>query len=280
LMKDLYVSVERSLLTNTTPLCLPAIAGVDVPFNVAVPRDGQDPQIRSYRAYSEMLHSGVLKPEQMDLVVNYREAHRDIILGVPAAYGYNGHEMGGFLSYGHAYGLLQRDRVRDYLLQLYSLCAHQYTRGTWTAPETRKTAAGKPIAPYCVPAQLVEPLMVRWMLVFEEPLEDTLWLCKATPQAWLEDGKTIAVTNAPTRWCAVSFRIQSHLEQNRIEAKLEFSAKARPLQTKLRLRGPQGKTIYSVTLNGKPWSAFNPEEQTITLPAAAPSPVTLRVSYH
>ncbi len=48
-------------------------------------------------------------------MVDYREAHRDIVLGVPAAYGYTtdpgvvgNRELADFLSYRHAHGLLHR----------------------------------------------------------------------------------------------------------------------------------------------------------------------------
>jgi len=38
----------------------------------------------------------------------------------------------------------------------------------------------------------------RMMLVMEEG--DVLWLARATPRAWLEQGKRIAVRNAPTHF--------------------------------------------------------------------------------
>src|SRR5262249_25070828 len=155
------------------------------PFDVATSRDVHDPQFRAYRAQMEMLFSGCLSRAQVETIVRYREARRDILLGVPAAYRFESGEMAGFLSYGHAYGLLQYDFVREYLLELYSLSAHQYTRGTWTAPETRRIDPTQSTAPYCVPAQLCVPLLVRWMLAFEEPNSDTLWLCKAAPREWL-----------------------------------------------------------------------------------------------
>ena len=242
-----------------------------------VPRDGQDPQFRSYRGNMEMFFSGNLTRAQVEMVANYRTVHRDIVLGVPAAYGYNSHEMGGFLSYGYGYGLLQYDFVREYLLELYGLSAHQYTRGTWTAPETRRVSGGA--AAYCVPAQLSVPLLVRWMLAFEEPFAETLWLCKATPRPWLEDGKTIAISNAPTRWGPVSFRVQSHLQQGRIEAQLELPAKAAAAETQLRLRVPEGKVIRSVTLAGKPWAKFDPKAETIGLPSRAKGKYALTIIY-
>jgi len=47
------------------------------------------------------------------MIVAYRSAHRDLILGLSTAYGDNTHELAGFLSYGHAYGLLQHDFIRE-----------------------------------------------------------------------------------------------------------------------------------------------------------------------
>ena len=150
--KDVQNSIGRSILKDTQPVCLPAIAGAREPFYVALARDPFDPQLRSYRAYMEMLYSGSLTKEQVELVVKCRAAHGESILGIPAAYGYN-HGLVGFLTYGHGYGLLQHDLVREYLLTLYSIMAHQYTRGTWTAPEGREvTHPENPASPFCTPA--------------------------------------------------------------------------------------------------------------------------------
>ena len=81
------------------------------------------------------------------------------------------------------YGLLHHDDVRAYLLsELRALEAHCDSLGTWTAPETRRVRAGSRAAPYCSPAQLVVPLLVRWMLAFEEPNSEVLWLGKACPR--------------------------------------------------------------------------------------------------
>jgi hypothetical protein len=279
LAKDIQTAIARSLLTNTTPPCLPAIAGVTEPFHLAVARDKLDPQFRSYRAYMEMLYSGNLTREQVETVVKYRAAHHDIILGIPVVYGHRTHEWGGFLSYGHGYGLLQYDFAREYLLLLYSLTAHQYTRGTWTAPETRNLDPKQFAAAYCTPAQLAVPLLTRWMLVFEEPAADVLWLAKATPRSWLEDGKTIAVSNAPTRWGSLTFSLRSHLQTDKIEASLALPALPASACVKLRLRAPAGHRIRSVTANGKPLDHFDAEEESVTVPAALARRVDLVIGY-
>jgi hypothetical protein len=226
----------------------------------------------------EMLYSGCLTADEVNTIVRYREAHRDLLLGVPTAYGYNSQEVAGFLSYGHAYGLLQYDHVREFLLELYSLSAHQYTRGTWTAPETRRVDPKVSAAPYCVPAQLSVPMLLRWLLAFEDPNSDTLWLCKAAPREWFEDGQTIAVSALPTRWGRIAFQITSHWRDHRIDAQITFPV-CGPRETKLRVRSPNQQAIIGVELDGKPWNHFDPVAETITLPAPASGTMRLTVRY-
>lgn len=278
LQADLQTAISRSILQSDGKPVLPSIAGVKEPFDVVVPRDQTDPQFRSYRAYMEMLHSGLLTKEQVKMVVDYRTNHHDVILGVPTAYGYATGELAGFLSYGHGFGLIQYDMTREALLMLYSIMAHQYTRGTWTAPETRNVLIDRLAAPYCTPAQLVVPLMTRWLLVFEDPQSETLWLGKAVPRHWLEDGKIIRVSDAPTRWGRIGFSVASHLNEKRVDAEVElpssFSAK-----TQLRLRTPQGAKLKSVTLNGKKWTQFNPDDETITIPEGISGNINLVAEY-
>ncbi len=267
LAADVQIAIARSMLTNTVPVCLPAIPGVKEPFDVAVQRDKLDPQFRSYRAYMEMLYSGNLTRAQTDSIITYRAAHRDTILGIPTAYGWNTHELAGFLSYGHAFGLLQHDHIREYLLTLYSLMAHQYTRGTWTAPETRNLDPKQFAAPYCSPAQMVVPLLLRWMLVFEDPASQVLWLAKGTPRDWLQDGKQVAVTNAPTRWGPLSYSLHSHLQTGTVEATLELPSRPPESRVNFRLRVPYGRRIRSVLLDGQLWEQFDAEQEIVTLPA-------------
>jgi len=278
LRKDLDAAIARSTLAVDGEKILPAIAGVKEPFHIVVPRDNRDPQYRSYRAYMEMMYSGSLSKDQARMIHDYRSNHYDMLLGVPTAYGYNTSDIAGFLSYGHGYGLIQHDMIREALLLTYSVIAHQYTRGTWTAPETRNLLGDGTAAPYCTPAQLVVELMTRWLLVFEDPESETLWLGKAIPRDWLADGKTVKVANAPTRWGRVSYSITSYLSERKIRAQITlqpgFSA-----ATRLRLRAPGDAKISTVLLNGKPWTEFNAGEETVAVPKAISSKMTFEVSY-
>ncbi len=279
LHKDVQTAIERSILRDVSPPSLPAIAGVKIPFDVAYQRDELDPQQRSYRGYMEMLYSGNLTRDQVEMIYKYREARHDIILGVPTAYGFKTNELAGFLTYGHAYGLLQFDYVREYLLTLYSIMAHQYTRGTWTAPETRNIDPEVMAAPYCTPAEMVVPMMTRWMLVFEDPESETVWLAKATPTAWLEDSKTISVSEAPTRWGRIGYSLTSRLSEGKVEALISLPASGFAAAVKLRIRVPQENTVRSVTVNGKPWTEFDPSQGTITLPPHLSGKVAATISY-
>ena len=192
------------MLSDSSPPSLPVIAGAKQPFGVATSHDARDPQCRRY---PRQHGNAFLRLPDPVASRNHRplpRGPRDILLGVPTAYRNASGELAGFLSYGHAYGLLQYDFVRDYLLELYSLSAHQYTRGTWTAPETRRIDPTLTAAPYCVPAQLSVPLLVRWMLAFEDPNSHTLWFCKATPREWLRDGSGLAASAIPTRWARLA----------------------------------------------------------------------------
>ncbi len=267
---DLDVAIARSLLPDVP--CLPVIAGAREPFHVAVGADVADPQFRAYRANAELLFSGVLDATTVDTVVAYREAHRDVVLGVPCAYGMvhgpdlaaNSPELAGFLSYGHAYGLLQHGRIREFLLCLYALSSHQYTRGTWTAPETRLVDPDRECIGYAVPAQLVVPMLVRWMLVFEEPLDERLRLAAGVPRDWLADGRRVATSGAATRWGAVDLAIESELAHGRVRARV--TREDAGVETTLHLRLPGGNRVARVLADGDDWTGFDPVAETITLP--------------
>ena len=150
-------------------------------------------------------------------------------------------------------------------LLLYSVMAHQSTRGTWTAPETRPVFLDDPAAPYCTPAQLVVALLTRWMLVFEDPMSDTLWLGKSMPRDWLEDGKTLSVESVPTRWGRVGFAMESHLKENKIVATVNLPSDHFAAAVKIRLRTPGNIPLKSVRVNGKPPTGFNAQDETITV---------------
>jgi hypothetical protein len=276
LEEHIKVSISRSMLPGDV---LPAIAGAPEPFHTAVQRDRLDPQHRAYRAYMEMMYSGSLSAAQVRSIVDYRARHRDVLLGIPTAYGYGTREVAGFLLYGHVYGLIQHDMIREALLATYSDLAHQYTRGMWLAPETRRPLLDEDAAPYCTPAQLIAPLLTRWLLVFEDPQADTLWLGKATPREWLADGNKVGVTGAVTKWGRIDFSIESRLRRKSIGAQVTFPEAGLASETRLRLRAPNEQRIKSVTMNGKRWERFDADNEVIVIPARVGGKVEIVARY-
>ncbi len=277
--RDVQSSVNRTHYENSVATCIPAIAGGRPP-NEALARDGKAPEMYSDRSYAEMLFSGSLTHEQVHNIIRCRSTNNDMVLGMPSiASRGDGKKLDGYLFYAHAYGLIQHDFVREYLLLLYSTMAHLYTRGSWTATEVRGIDPQGISYPYATPAQAVVPLMTRWMLVFEDPRSNELWLTKATPRDWLMDGKKIGVSDAPTRYGKISFQIVSNLRNRRVEVSLDLPQNPVGGRIHIRLRAPEGNVIGSVTLDGQQIQDFDPISETITLAAGASGRKDIVVHY-
>jgi hypothetical protein len=107
----------------------------------------------------------------------------------------------------------------------------------------------------------------RNLLVMEDVDEEPwrLWLARATPRHWLEQGKKISVKNAPTYYGTVAYEIVSDVDNGKITATVEMPARKAPKEVVLRFRHPKAAPIKAVTVNGKPWTEFNPAKETITL---------------
>ena len=116
----------------------------------------------------------------------------------------------------------------------------------------------------------------RNLLVMEDGQD--LWLARATPRAWLEQGKRIAVKNAPTHFGATSYEIISDVEHDTIKAQVHLPDRGRPDTVLLRLRHPRAKPIRAVTVNGSNWTAFDKDKETIRLQGQTGT-VTIKATY-
>jgi hypothetical protein len=258
--KDLNAAIERSLDRAQTPAYLPAVAG-------------DAPTYGKGRAYSEMLDSGELTAEQADIIVKNLAANGGSMFGL-LRYGPN---IDGFLDFGPAYARLQFDWVREFLLLYYAHMAHLYSPGTWTSVESSKID-GTLGGPYCTPAQVTIPTLTKWMLVFEEPDDAVVWLARAIPREWLEQGKKIAVTDAPTRFGKISYELRSDVQHDKIAAVIR-TPDERTATIKLRSRTPSGKKIRAVTINGEKWADFSTEQEVVTIPPRFKGEITVKISY-
>lgn len=107
----------------------------------------------------------------------------------------------------------------------------------------------------------------RNMLMME--IGDALWIGKATPRAWLEQGKKIAVENAPTYFGDLSYEIISDVDNNKITAELDLPNRKPAKSIIVRFRHPEAAPIKSVTVNGKEWKKFDSDNETIEIKGIA-----------
>jgi len=107
--------------------------------------------------------------------------------------------------------------------------------------------------------------ILRKMLI-NEVGDDVLMVGQAVPRAWLEEGKRIQVTDAPTYFGDVSFRIEGKSSVNEISASVELSHRKQAKSLVIRLRHPDDMPIRSVMVNGKAWENFDATKEQIVIP--------------
>jgi hypothetical protein len=117
----------------------------------------------------------------------------------------------------------------------------------------------------------------RQFLVNEDG--NRLWLCRGTPQAWLEKGKRIRVAKAATHFGEVSFTIESAADGSQIAAVVEPPRRPAPAEVWLRLRHPDGKNPTRVVIAGQPAAPDQVLGQDLRLPADAAGPVQIMAEY-
>jgi len=258
--KDVETAINKSIDRTQSPAYIP-------PMPVNGPIYGRG------RVYVEMLDSGMLPEAQAKMIMANLAANHGSRFGLPGG----GMHLTGFLAFGPAYSRLQFDLPRQFLLLYDADMSHIYSPGTWTAVESAKLD-GTQGGPYATPSEDTIPVFTKWMLLFEEPETNVLWLAKATPRIWLQEGKAIAISGAPTRFGTVGYQLHSDIDHNKVSAVIHLPANYNAT-TKLRLRVPEGKTMHSVTVNGRPWTNFSAEGEVITIPPAHMQVVNVEVSY-
>ena len=216
------------------------------------------------------LASGLFAPgsHEADGVLRYLLGHGSRMLGLVRAGAYSlygrdaAHPTSGV---NPVYGvnaarfLADNDRPDQLVLSLYGQLAVGMTPGTFVSGEA---ASVSPLrgeyyrSTYLPPnaasnASFLETL--RLMLVHETRgptgAPNGLELAFATPRAWLEPGKRIAVDDLPTSFGPVSFAITRF--EDRVRVRVEVPGRERIRSLNLRLRLPRGDRVLRATLDGR-----------------------------
>lgn len=112
----------------------------------------------------------------------------------------------------------------------------------------------------------------RLMLVQERG--NDLWIAPLIPSDWLQNGKTLEVKNAPTRFGPMSFRITSRKEAREMAVDVVTPTRPKPQRLIVRLRHPERRAIQSVQVDGQTHRDFDAKQGTVFL---EPSPQRLPV---
>jgi hypothetical protein len=170
--------------------------------------------------------------------------------------------------------LADGDRADQLVLSLYGQLAAGMAPGTFVsgeglsvAPLGRERYRSMYLPPNAASnASFVETL--RLLLVHEtrdrRGAPVGLQLAFATPRAWLEPGKEIAVRRAPTSFGELSYLLRA--SEGSVRAVVDVPRRSRPRTLELRLRLPRGGRIETVLLRGRPLHSFDPRTGTIELP--------------
>ncbi|KAF2669158.1 hypothetical protein BT63DRAFT_455133 [Microthyrium microscopicum] len=262
LLNRTVASMKQSILTDRKPAYLPPLPGTKKTVRESMATDKPSSQDWPHRLYAELVHAAVLPADLANHALDTMREYGVTSLGVTANVGgpnpYT-RDLLGFISYGHAYGLILQDRVDEYILFMYSHRYHVHSRGAWKAAEV-SGLNGDP-GTFCIPAQMTIPNVVRWALVLEHPDDDMIYLGRAVPRAWLDTGKLISIKQAPTRWGAVNYSIRLDKSTNTVKVKVQF-AKGAPKDAEVKLRVPKGKKIQSITVDGQP-AQLQPNESVL-----------------
>jgi len=264
LQKRLEQALRANIRRDLQPPYVGPLPGVTETFREALSHGKDTEQGWPHRVYAELLHAGVLPDDLQALVIDCLRGHGGTTLGIVANVSRpnpDHRDILGFISYGYAEALLRLDRIEEYLLFLYAHRFHAHSRGSWVAGEVSGITGG--LALFCIPAQLTIPLLLRWMLVYEDADADRLHLARAVPTDWLLSGRPVAIDGAPTRWGPAGFSLTDDADGRTIRGEVRMPARP-PAETWLHLRLPRGRRIHAIAIDGAP-ARFDPSKAMVLL---------------
>ena len=214
LQAQLIKSIDTNIRRDMNPPYIGPLPGTTISFRESLKTERPSEQGWTHRCYAELLQPDVLPAAQANTIIDCMRAYGATTIGVVAnvepAHP-DGRDILGFISYGYAQALLRLDRIEEYILFLYAHRYHDHSRGSWTAGEVSGITGDDAL--FCIPAQQTIPLLVRWMLVFEDSDESRLYFGRGIPRAWIASGKPISIEGAPTRWGRVDYRLETRGNQ-------------------------------------------------------------------
>ncbi|RDW63256.1 hypothetical protein BP6252_10801 [Coleophoma cylindrospora] len=256
-------TLSKVIRFNMTPPYVPVLPKTSMTVRECMETESQCQQMWSHRVYAEMLQPGILPANLANQTINSMQAYGITSLGVVANVGLispQSRDILGFISYGYAQALLLLGRVDEFILFLYSHRYHVHSRGQWIATEVAGTYGGTGDEnPFCLPAEMTIPIIMRLALVLEHPDDDVLFFGRGVPAAWLETGKEISIKQAPTRWGRVDFSVQMDTKAKKVHATVVLAGSP-PAKLHVKIGLLQNQTIDATMVNNQTGVLFTGDE--------------------
>ena len=148
---------------------------------------------------------------------------------------------------------LRRGEVKPFLQAWYDAMAALADRETYDFSEHFFGAS-----PHKTHEEAWFLMQTRWMLYLEEGR--TLRLLAGVPRAYLEDGKTIEVTQAASYFGPLSFKVESRVKTNAIAVQVTCPGERRPEVVEIRVPHPTGRRAIAVE-----GGTYLPERETVRI---------------
>jgi hypothetical protein len=126
-----------------------------------------------------------------------------------------------------------------------------------------------------------ENCWINWLrnTLLMEKDDETLVIAPGAPRAWFADGESFSAEEMATYFGPMSYRVTSEAAKRRILIEIDPPHRNAPKWLSVRLRHPDGLPIKSITLNGSPYTEFNPADDTVTIPGSYAARIELIAQY-
>ncbi len=274
IFKDARNGVDRSWIVKNGVEGLPIIAG-DKTFYWEHAYRARPESYDENRVWSELYFGGATSEKSVRRIWEIAGERGHTTLGVFN----NRKSLVGFLVWEEIAGLIQNDMIPEALLVFYAQAIHAHTRGTWTAIEcVDMDRARGAHSPYCLPSQMTVPIAAKWLLVYEEPVSGIITLGRGIPRTCLAHGKTIGVTNAPSRRGKIGFSLISRIEDGEISASV--SLPMRPgAPIRLRIRAPEPFVLQSATATSHEGMNLGIDKDCVCLPEGLTGEIRIKTQW-
>ncbi|MHB0857655.1 MAG: hypothetical protein ACYC5M_08805 [Anaerolineae bacterium] len=181
-------------------------------------------------------------------------------------------------SYVTAQLLLARDCVEQYLTAAMGTMAFSTPLSDCAAVESIGNLVDHPfwrLSPMSLTMARNRDYL-RQMLLDEDDRRGILRITPALPRAWLAEGETVSLTNAPTHFGPVSLKLSSRIDSAaQVRVDLAASWRKPPAEVRVRLRLPAPYRLVGADLEGV--GPLTVVDEWITLPAQAMQRATCAV---